>query len=138
MITNNDDDDDDDDDDFDDDDSGNDVIEPDHAALSICKAGRCSGLRCIGKSFLVGPSPCHKGDAHNDHKDDGHDDDGDDDDWVMVLLPLARNAANLLPNDPLNTLPNDDDVDNIQKRKRLISEVNKGNLFRKRKERLDA
>ena len=80
-------------------------------ALSICKAGRYSGLRCIGRSSLVGPSPCHhdKSDAHDDDDDqdhDGHDD--DDDDGVMVIPPVAGNAANLLPDDPLNTLSNDD------------------------------
>ena len=76
-------------------------------ALSICKAGRYSGLRCIGRSSLVGQSPCQQSVAH----DGAHDDDDyaqDDADEVMVIPPVAGNAANLLPDDPLNTLSNDD------------------------------
>ena len=50
-----------DDDDGDGDDAGVDgvdAVEPDQAALSICKVDKCSDPPCIGRSFLVGPSPC--------------------------------------------------------------------------------
>ena len=54
---------------FDDDDDGgddagvdgvddDDALEPDQVALSICKVDKCSDPPCIGRSFLVDPSPC--------------------------------------------------------------------------------